>query len=101
VAEEKNMGAYLITNVNVKDADAFEAYRAGVPALARKHGGEYLVRGGSVLVLEGEWKPNRLLVLRFPNLAAVSNLFNDPEYQPFKALRQRVTECEIVAVEGI
>jgi uncharacterized protein (DUF1330 family) len=60
----------------------------------------YLARGG-LLVLEGEWNPTRLVILRFPDLAAVRNLFNDPEYQPLKALRHQVTECEIVAVEGI
>jgi uncharacterized protein (DUF1330 family) len=71
-----------------------------VPALVRKYGGEYLVRGGTFIVLEGEWEPNRLVVLRFPDLAAIQNLLNDPEYQPLKILRQRVTTCEMVAVEG-
>jgi uncharacterized protein (DUF1330 family) len=94
------MSAYLITNVNVKSNTEFEEYRAKVPALVRKHGGEYLARGGKLLVLEGEWNPTRLVILRFPDLAAVRNLFNDPEYQPLKALRHQVTECEIVA-EGI
>ena len=45
------------------------------------------------------WK--RLVVLRFPDMAAVQNLFNDPEYQPLKALRHRVAQSEIVAVEGV
>jgi uncharacterized protein (DUF1330 family) len=44
------MSAYLITNLNVKDANDFERYRAKVPALIRKHGGEYLVRGGTFIV---------------------------------------------------
>jgi uncharacterized protein (DUF1330 family) len=95
------MSAYLITNnVHVRDTTAFEQYRAKVPALVRRYGGEYLVCGGTFIVLEGEWKPNRLVVVRFPDLAAIQNLFNDPEYQPLKILRQRVTVCEMVAVEG-
>jgi uncharacterized protein (DUF1330 family) len=94
------MSAYLIANIDVKDAADYEEYRAKVPALIRKHGGEYLVRGGNFTVLEGDWKPCRLVIMRFPDIAAVRNLFSDPEYQPLKALRQRVTESEIVAVEG-
>jgi uncharacterized protein (DUF1330 family) len=95
------MSAYLITDIDVKDPAAFEEYRAKVPDLIRKHGGEYLVRGGTFIVLEGEWEPKRLVVLRFPSLSAVQNLFNDPEYQPLIALRKRVTESQMVAVEGI
>lgn len=32
------MSAYVIVNVAVKDAAAYEEYRAKVPALIRKHG---------------------------------------------------------------
>jgi uncharacterized protein (DUF1330 family) len=99
--ERETMSAYLIVNVDVEDAAAYEEYKAKAPALIRSHGGEYLVRGGKFVVLEGDWKPSRLVILRFPNIAAVQNLFNDPEYQPIKALRQRVSKTEIVAVEGL
>lgn len=94
------MSAYVIVNVDVKDAAAYEEYRAKVPALIRNHGGEYLVRGGKFVVLEGDWKPSPMVILRFPDIAAVESLFNDPEYEPLKALRQRVAASEIVAVEG-
>jgi uncharacterized protein (DUF1330 family) len=96
----KKMSAYLIVNVAIKNHADYEEYKAKVPALIRKHGGEYLVRGGNSLVFEGDWNPNRLVILRFPDIAAVDKLFTDPEYQPLKALRQRVSESEIVAVEG-
>jgi uncharacterized protein (DUF1330 family) len=94
------MSAYLIANIDVKDAADYEEYKAKAPAVIRKHGGEYLVRGGAFIVLEGDWKPSRLVIVRFPDLAAAQDLFNDPEYRPLQALRQRVTESEIVAVEG-
>jgi uncharacterized protein (DUF1330 family) len=96
-----HMSAYLITNIDVKDEAAFAEYRAKVPALVRKHGGEYLVRGGSFIVLEGDWEPDRLVVLKFPDLASVRALFDDPDYQPLKSLRQQVTKGEMVAVEGV
>lgn len=95
------MAAYLIVNVDVRDVQAYERYKAAVPALIRKHGGEYLVRGGACEVLEGDWKPARLVLLRFPDLSSLHGLLNDPDYEPLKAIRQRVCYTELVAVEGI
>lgn len=94
------MSAYVIVNLDIRSEAAYEEYKAKVPALIRKHGGEYLVRGGKFVVYEGDWRPGRLVILRFPDLASVQNLFADPEYQPLISLRQSVAKSEIVAVEG-
>jgi uncharacterized protein (DUF1330 family) len=94
------MSAYVIVNIEVLDAARYEEYKAKVPALIRKHGGEYLVRGGKHVVLEGEWKPERLVILRFPDMASAQAMLDDPEYQPLLALRQRVAKTDMVAVEG-
>jgi uncharacterized protein (DUF1330 family) len=95
------MTAYVIVNVDVRDPAAYEEYKSKVPALIRKHGGEYVVRGGKFVVLEGEWKPTRLVILKFPDLASAQAFFLDPDYQPLKALRQQVSTADIVAVEGV
>jgi len=94
------MAAYMIVDLDVSDAVAYEEYKTKVPALIQKHGGKYLVRGGKFTVLEGSWKPTRLVLFEFPNTAAVQALFDDPEYQPLKALRQRVAKTDVVVVEG-
>lgn len=95
------MSAYAIVNVDITDPAAYEEYRAKAPALIRKHGGEYLSGGGRSFALEGEWKPKRLVLLRFPDLASAQNLFDDPDYQPLKALRHRTAKTDIVVVEGL
>ena len=95
------MSAYMIVNLDVKDAASYEEYKAKVPALIQKHGGKYLVRGGKFFVLEGDWKPTRLVLFEFPNAAAAQALFDDPEYQPLKALRRRVSKTDAVVVEGL
>lgn len=95
------MSVYVIVNIDIQDAAAYEAYKAGAPALIRNHGGEYLVRGGASEVLEGDSKPGRIALLKFPDLAAVKALLSDPEYQPLKALRHRVARTQMVAVEGV
>ncbi|MGB8325210.1 MAG: DUF1330 domain-containing protein [Candidatus Acidiferrum sp.] len=95
------MSAYMIVNVDVRDPAAYEEYKNKVPALIRKYGGEYLVRGGKCVVMEGGWNPARLVLLKFPDLASAQAFFLDPEYQPLKAVRQQVSTADIVAVEGL
>jgi uncharacterized protein (DUF1330 family) len=95
------MAVYIIVNIDIKDLPAYEAYKTGAPPLVRKHGGEYLARGGAVEVLEGDWKPARLGILKFPDLAAAKALLNDPEYQPLKKIRHTVANTQMVAVEGL
>ena len=85
----------------MKDAAAYETYKAQVPAFIRKHGGEYLVRGGPHEVIEGDWKPTRLVIFRFPDAASVKAFVEDPDYRPLAALRHRVARTDMVMVEGL
>ncbi len=95
------MTAYMIVDLDVHDADGFAVYRDGVPALIAKHGGEYIVRGGEHDVLEGNWRPHRMVMFRFPNRQAVYDLFADPEYADLKALRHKTAKSNIIVVDGI
>ena len=95
------MSVYMIVDIEVHDPVTYDQYKAGVPPLVHKHGGEYLVRGGEMRVLEGEWNPSRLVVLRFPTLEAAEAFHNDPAYQPLKALRQSATTTNLVVVQGV
>jgi uncharacterized protein (DUF1330 family) len=60
-----------------------------------------VVRGGKLTVLEGDWKPSRVVILRFPDLASAQGFDEDPEYKPLIALRQRDAKTEMVMVEGV
>ena len=94
------MSVYLIVNSDIKDKQAHKKYLDKVPALVAKHGGEYLVRGGDFEVLEGDWRPARLILFRFPDRKSVKALFSDPEYLPLKELRQSIADTQIVMVDG-
>ena len=95
------MSVYVIVNIDIKDLPAYDAYKTGAPPLVRKHGGEYLARGGKTEVLEGDWAPSRLALLKFPDVDAVKALLSDPEYQPLKTLRHSISRTQMVAVEGV
>ena len=60
-----------------------------------------LVRGGAMEVLEGDWKPNRLVVLEFPDLARLKAWYHSPGYQQLLALRKRTSTSSFVIVDGV
>lgn len=95
------MTAYLIADVDVRDTAAYEAYRSQVPGVIEQYGGRYLVRGGAAQQVEGDRIPNRLVVLEFPDMAALKRFYDSPEYEPVKAMRMQAAHCEVLLVEGI
>ncbi|MDM0012085.1 DUF1330 domain-containing protein [Variovorax sp. J22P168] len=95
------MAAYLLVDIEVTDPNAYEEYRAQVPALIAAHGGRYLVRGGAVEVLEGTWEPKRTVVLEFPDMVSLRAFWEDPAYLPLRAIRERAAMSNLVAVQGI
>lgn len=95
------MAAYFIADIEVKDPTAFEEYRKQVPATIEKYGGRYLAPGGATEVLEGEWRPRRVVILEFPGVAAARRWYDSEEYREPKALRRRAAVTNLVLVEGL
>ncbi|MHB8493111.1 MAG: DUF1330 domain-containing protein [Casimicrobiaceae bacterium] len=94
------MAAYLIAQIEVTDQAAYDEYRKGVPATTAAHGGRFLVRGGAVEVLEGDFVPRRVVVLEFPDAGALKRWYRSPEYRPLLALRKRAATGSVYMVEG-
>jgi uncharacterized protein (DUF1330 family) len=95
------MSAYIIANVKVTDAAQYETYKKLSSHAIAVHGAEVCVRGGAVEVLEGDWQPDRLVVLKFPDLVA-AHAFNDsPEYAAARRSRQGAATMRMIIVAGI
>jgi uncharacterized protein (DUF1330 family) len=94
--------AYLIVESNVTDPEGFKRYMAAAPEAVKAFAGEYLVRGGRMTVLEGDWKPPRLTVLRYPSFEQAQAMYDSPAYVHARSLRQGTTACfNMVLVEGV
>ena len=86
------MAAYLIVEHRITDPAAFEDYRVKVGPLIARHGGRYLTKGGSHKFPEGgHWRPERVVIIEFPDMAALEGWYNAPDYQPLIALRKSCT----------
>lgn len=96
------MPVYFILDNTVHDSAKYEEYKRAVPAIVARHGGEYLARGGRVEVLAGNWNPDRVVIFKWPNREAIEAFMTDPEYQPWKKLRESVaTTNNLLLVEGL
>ena len=95
------MPAYVIAEVTVTDPPAMEEYRKQVPATLAKYGGRFVVRGGAIQTLEGDWKPSRLVVIEFPSRADAQRWYDSEEYRAPKALRMRAGRTNLVIVDGV
>lgn len=95
------MPAYVIVNTDIHDPTHYEEYRRRAPATVHAHGGKYLARGGEMEILEGQWKPVRVVMLEFPSLAQARGWLASPEYREIMPIRQRCAKCDFVLVDGI
>jgi len=96
------MSAYLIVESQITDPEQFKQYMVAAPEVVKACGGEYLVRGGRMDVLEGDWQPPRLTVLRFADFAAAKAMYDSPGYTAARALRAGATACfNMVLVDGV
>jgi uncharacterized protein (DUF1330 family) len=94
------MSAYVIVDLDVHDAGAFEEYRKQVPAVIERYGGRYLARGGRSEAVEGDWQPRRVVLLEFPSWDRAMEFYRSPEYRPLRDLRLRSARSKIVLAEG-
>ena len=75
------MPAYVIVETDVTDPEQYERYKATGAHQVAAAGGRYLVRGGELAVLEGDWEPSRLVVLEFEDLEAAKRWYDSERYR--------------------
>ena len=95
------MPAYIVVETDVHDPEQYEEYKAASPGAVAAGGGRFIVRGGELAVLEGDWHPKRLVILEFPDLEAAKRFYDSERYQEAKKLREGAANLHMVAVEGI
>ena len=94
--------AYIFVDMQISDLEQYKKYMAAAPAAVAAAGGEYLVRGGKFETLEGNWKPSRIAMLRFPSYDAAKTFYDAELYRAAREKRQGATDFfNMVLVEGV
>ena len=94
------MPAYVVVQIGIEDPVEYERYKRLAPPSIAMYGGRYIVRGGASELLEGHWKPPRLVILEFPDAAQARAWWGSPEYAPAKAIRQACARTDMLMIEG-
>lgn len=95
------MPAYVIVDIEVTDSQGYESYKQAAPAAVARFGGKYLARGGRTEVLEGEWRPKRIVLLAFESVERARQWLDSAEYAPARELRHATAHSNMIVVEGL
>ncbi|HJQ59845.1 MAG TPA: DUF1330 domain-containing protein [Vineibacter sp.] len=93
--------AFLMVELAITDPAKLAAYREHVPALVAQHGGRYVARSDKVEAVEGDWRPERLTIVGFPDMAALRRFYFADAYKPLLPLRLQAARCRALLVEGV
>lgn len=94
------MSAYVIVEVEIDDPVEYEEYKKLTPASVAAFDGRSIVRGARSECLEGDWHPQRIVVLEFPSVERAKEWWHSEEYAPAKAIRHRTAKTRMLVVEG-
>jgi uncharacterized protein (DUF1330 family) len=95
------MAAYVIADVKIEDPVRYEDYKRMVPATLAAYGGRFIARGGRTEVLEGEWRPNRVVIIEFESVERAKEWWASEEYRAARELRQRTSTGSLIVIEGL
>ena len=70
------MSAYLLANITLNNPENYKEYVSKVKSVVEKFGGEYLVRGGEMNIIEGDWPNERNIVIKFPSREKAMEWYN-------------------------
>ena len=93
------MSAYVISEVEMRDAAGFEAYRTIAAKTIAQYGG--LVRGGAANLIEGGPPPKTLIIVEFPSMVRLQEWYASPEYAEALKVRQTARERRLIFIEGV
>ena len=95
------MAAYVIYQAEVLDPERYADYREkSTPAVAAA-GGEFVVRGGDIDVLEGDPPRGRTVIVRFKSLEAAREFYDGERYREARALREGAVRADAYIVDGV
>ena len=94
------MYGYAIFNLKINNPENYKEYIEKVKPIAEKFGGEYIVRGGTNIIIEGNWKNPRTIVIKFQSYEKAIEWYNSDEYKSIKQIRLDNAETNAIIIQG-
>ena len=99
--EDRSMRAFVIAQENSHDEAMVGEYRQKVVDSIASFGGKFVVRGGTLTVLEGDWPYERTVIVEFSSRAMAEAWYQSPAYQKVLPLRLNSTSSNVIIVDGV
>jgi uncharacterized protein (DUF1330 family) len=95
------MPVYLVADIDVHDPQTYAEYSKAAQETFKGYGEvKYLVRGGEVTALEGDWKPKRFFIIRFEDREKAMAWYNSQPYKEAMKIREASSKSDLFMVEG-
>lgn len=94
------MSSYLLIDTEIRDQDAFSEFATKIYDAVVASGGTFLVRGGDIEVVEGEWTPSRVVIMSFDGDDGASQFVHSDAYTALEELRLRAVHSKVLVLEG-
>ena len=95
------MSGYVIFNIDIKKPQEYKEYIEKVTPVAKKFGGEYIVRGGETTLIEGTWTYPRTIVIKFSSYEKALEWYSSEEYKPIKQIRLDNSVSNGIIIKGV
>ena len=91
----------MIVDSVITDSAIFDDFLKRAPSVVEAHGGKYLARGGAMKVVQGDWAPNRIVVMEFDSAEQAQAWPDSPDYVDLKAKLNQSSNTSIIIVDGV
>ena len=95
------MSVYVVIDIVVKNTEGYEEYKRLAPPTITAYGGKYIARGGATENLEGNWQPNRIVIIEFERIEKAKQWLDSEEYKTAKETRHKYATSNTIVVEGV
>ncbi len=92
---------YMFIDTEIFDQEVFAEFAVKIVDAMEAHGGRFLVRGGTTEVIDGDWEPNRIVIMEFDSLERAQGFVRSSEYGALQDLRARCMNARTMVVEGV
>jgi uncharacterized protein (DUF1330 family) len=94
------MSGYLLMNADLTDPAGYGEYKTAAAKVVADFGGRFLVRGGAMAPVEGDWHP-RCVLIEFPSYDDALAFYRSDAYQAVRGIRHRCAESTVLMMQGL
>jgi len=91
----------IIETLEITCEKTYKEYAEKAKPVLESFGAEYLAVSDNVLPISGNWEPEKILIIEFPDAETFHRCFKSEEYQQIKPLRENSVKSKVILVDSL